>query len=77
MIRCIQCELPIEQELAPALIVFRGAICDPCDEENKRERWRAPDFGDLDPQECCVESGTPCHRALPVRMAEVPNSEEY
>ena len=57
MIRCIQCELPIEQELAPAVLVFRGPLCDPCDAENKRERWRAPD--------------------IDVRMAEVPNSEEY
>ena len=57
MIRCIQCERPIEQELAPAVLVFRGPLCDSCDAENKRERWRAPD--------------------IDVRMAEVPNSEEY
>ena len=41
MLRCVQCEEPIEQELAPAVLVFRGPVCDPCDKEAKNRRWRA------------------------------------
>jgi hypothetical protein len=48
---CVQCQEEIEQELAPAVILNRGVICDSCREENRNERE--------------------------VRMAQVPNEEEW